>query len=526
MSNFDIWFDHGLGDCVHIAHVLELYRRHGHIARVHFEGNKSDVFRGLSFEYIDCPGQDRYCQFGYHAEFNQPTLHDSPTGNKVASNMFRSPFPPIGIEGDQAWSELCRLSGSLRLSESVVTADLVDQARRWLAALPRPIILLHTTGTNMPETKNIPDDTIAELYQRLLSESGGSLVLLDWDFRVPTLDDAAVRHVKRDWGHLSVAQLVAIMQQSDLLIGVDSGPYHLASMVDIPAIGVFHHHYPSCVTLPNPRAVNMTRESYRDWNIARRSSWNVIEYPGHLPSACDIAKAARRMLAKPVFTGHRVRDTQLLQFIEDWQSSGTSLSENADRSRTWRVIFDHLSQVRSPVIVETGCSRSGEDWSAGYSTYLFSWFLHFYERGQLHSVDIDQGNLRTAHRVTSGINNRTQFICLDSLKFLQNCGDAIDLLYLDSLDADSPGHAEHGLHEIQTALTTRLGGRNPGSPYKGLPESIVGKNCMVVFDDTTWKDGRFQGKGSLAVPWLVDHGWRVVSAGYQVCLKQQGVADD
>ena len=35
-----IWFDHGLGDCVHFAHLLQLYRHRGCDIRVHFEENK------------------------------------------------------------------------------------------------------------------------------------------------------------------------------------------------------------------------------------------------------------------------------------------------------------------------------------------------------------------------------------------------------------------------------------------------------------------------------------------------------
>jgi hypothetical protein len=41
---------------------------------------------------------------------------------------------------------------------------------------------------------------------------------------------------------------------------------------------------------------------------------------------------------------------------------------------------------------------------------------------------------------------------------------------------------------------------------------------VILFDDTCWKAGSFQGKGALAVPRLLRGGWRVLAGGYQVLL--------
>jgi hypothetical protein len=86
------------------------------------------------------------------------------------------------------------------------------------------------------------------------------------------------------------------------------------------------------------------------------------------------------------------------------------------------------------------------------------------------------------------------------VRWLEANADPIDLLYLDSLDADDPLHAEHCLAEIQAAA------------------HALGPRSFVLIDDTPWSDGAWRGNGCLAVPWLTSNGWRIVDAGYQVLL--------
>ena len=57
---FQLWFDHGLGDCVQMAHVLDLYRRRGYDIQVHYEPNKQAVFETAGFPGCVRPAADRY----------------------------------------------------------------------------------------------------------------------------------------------------------------------------------------------------------------------------------------------------------------------------------------------------------------------------------------------------------------------------------------------------------------------------------------------------------------------------------
>ena len=75
------------------------------------------------------------------------------------------------------------------------------------------------------------------------------------------------------------------------------------------------------------------------------------------------------------------------------------------------------------------------------------------------------------------------------------------MLYLDSMDVESPGHAEHGLAEIQAA------------------EPKLAWNAIVVYDDSPW-DGKWLGKGASGIPYLLDRGWNILACGYQVLLSR------
>jgi hypothetical protein len=493
-----IWFDHGLGDCVHFAHLLQLYLHRGYGIRVHFEENKSLIWRAAGVEYSDLEGSPHH-NWIYREGFNQPNLQEEWSGNKIAGNINLPPLPYL-VEIPTAWKELCAvdLEGSV---EDHLSEEVREAARRFLRDLPRPIVLLHTSGTNLPNAKNIPSNIVPHLYRKLLEAFGGSLVLLDWDLRVPTLAHGRVRHIKRDWGHLSLDQLAAVMSECSLLIGVDSGPFHFASMTRLPALGIFHQHYPSCVTLPRPLNVHMAR-GLRELNASRRRNWNIVEYSRDLPSPEEIVTHALRMLAGPRYGLTLGRDVMMQQWVRDWCLGATPTSPLADRNRTFDALLRAAGSFPNPNVVETGCIRSPEDWAgAGNSTYIFGAWLGGRKSGRLVSIDKDANHCAFARKATQLWSDRISVECSDSVIWLRQTQRPIDILYLDSLDVEAPHHAEHGLAEIKAA------------------ETKLSEHAIVLYDDTLW-DGGWVGKGALGVPYLLGRGWKVMAAGYQTVLSR------
>lgn len=51
-SALRLGFHHGLGDCVHYAHVLELYRRRGHRVLLSVESNKTGLWSLLGVPHV------------------------------------------------------------------------------------------------------------------------------------------------------------------------------------------------------------------------------------------------------------------------------------------------------------------------------------------------------------------------------------------------------------------------------------------------------------------------------------------
>jgi O-methyltransferase len=508
---FPVWFDHGLGDCAHFTQILQLYRRRNYLVAVHFEHNKQDIWRSAGFPFAELHGSP-YHPFIYDADFNRPNAEADHSGNKTAANLLLSPLPPLDEPIDALWDELARVDERKRIRAHLGT-QYFEAVDRWLAGLPGPIILLHPQGTNWAEQKNLPIETVQKLYRLLLENSDASLVLLDWDCRVPEPPASCrVRHVKRDFGHISTGEMLTLMQRADLLIGVDSGPMHSALFTDIPVLGVLHHLYPSCITLPNPRAAFMTRNSpsYKPINQSRRGRWSILEYSGQLPTADEIAHHALRMLQGPRYlTKDRIgRDVLLQQLVRDWLRCAPPGVAYADRDRTFDWLFKEMT-ARFPAanVVETGCQRSNEDWTAGCSTYLFGCYLDGISAGRLNSVDISAHNLATAAQCCQSWNNCITYNVCDSVKWLEDYRQQIDVLYLDSLDADHAETAAHGLKEFQAALPK------------------LHERSIVVIDDTVWRgdytapqSGSYSGKAAAIMPVALATGWRVALCGYQVVL--------
>jgi hypothetical protein len=410
-------------------------------------------------------------------------------------------LPPIGRKSD-LWRELVEV----RLSAAdVVDAQDLAATRQFLSTLARPIILLHTEGSNFIDEKNLPHEIVTELYRLLLDETGGSLVLLDWDDMVPWWPHPRMRHIRYDWEHISLERLWCLMDAADLLIGVDSGPYHFAAFTDLPTIGVWRDLHPSQCTLPRRNTLNLVRSDGRPHWIPRRAQWNLVEYAGHEPPAATIAEVARQMLAPPRYLRGRensARDAQFHQFIE-WCRTSSSLSPHADRhtslDRMLRAINENFE---APTIVQTGCTRAPEDWSAGYGTYLLAIYLARRDAGRLHCVDNQLAHIRTAEKLIAEFGERVAFHHADPVEWLLQCAAPIDVLYLDSLDVEDPRHADQALQEIKAA------------------ESRLHERSLVLIDDCAWQRG-WTGRGAQAIPWLLQRGWQLLSSGYQVLLSKR-----
>jgi len=296
-----IAFPHGLGDCVHFAHLLELYRRRGYRVAVNCRSDKTPLFAAARMALTSAPAPRH--AWRHPPDFGRLDTCSDWKGSKLLWNFNRAPLPLIGLL-DDLWAEYCEVEIDFG---PMVTSVHRELAAQFIADLPRPVILLHTHGTSRPGRKNLNRQLVGELYRTLFEQIDGSLVLLDWHNRVPKLRGKRQKHLLDDWGPIGVEELYCLMRAADLLIAVDSGPFQLAQLTDIATLGVWTGHHPSQCTRPRLRTTNLVQS--HPVNKALPSAWNLVEYAGSLPKAGEIVANAVRLLrpTESLQVGHSMR---------------------------------------------------------------------------------------------------------------------------------------------------------------------------------------------------------------------------
>lgn len=195
--------------------------------------------------------------------------------------------------------------------------------------------------------------------------------------------------------------------------------------------------------------------------------------------------------------------------IPDWESAPLS-----GRRSTFLRALRRLHQLvpQGAYILETGTVR-GDCPSAragdGWSTLIWGWYAR-HVGGHVWTVDADPEAVATCRKVTHEHAPWITYVAGDSVAFLQSGSPAhgrkIDLLYLDSLDyEDAPASESHHLAEARAALP------------------ILASQCLVLFDDSEFcsETAIAMGKGALAIPFLLAHGFSVEwSDGRQVLLSR------
>jgi hypothetical protein len=489
-----IQFVHGLGDCSNFAHLIPLYLRRGHRIEVQCDPDKEPVFRAAGAIVVQ------------HAEVAHPWSHefaivgselDDPwVGNKIGCNLDAQSLPQIGTRGE-LWSELCDVSLSL---EAQVTQEHRDRIDQWFETVNGPLICLHTRGNTLAESKNLDDEEAIRLYCGLLDHTDATLLLLDWDDRVPRMKSHRVRHLSQ-LGHIDLLTLYCLLQRSALMIGVDSGPLHFARFTTCPVIGLWTHHFPSNFVLPRRNTLHIVSRDWRDLAKFCRVQYQVMECPSD--KRLDGAWIAR--VAADCFSTLTDPDWARRALLRQWmswqRSIGGQLSHFLDRHRCSEKILAALQRPK-PLMVETGCIRAEEDWEgAGFSTYFFGGAIELL-CGQLHSIDVSPENSEFARRWTRCFGSTVTVHTGHSHDFLRGWHEPMDVFLSDSADVGSPSYQEICLVECQLAAPN------------------VRSDGLIAIDDCVWDNGQWIGKGALAVQWLREHGWWVSYSGYQTLLRR------
>lgn len=242
-------FRHGLGDAAQFTSVLK-HLRHYHPERtfdvVSLVG-KHSAFQGLCRKSL-VVDQDTWNVADYDQvlklSWDECRTADPRWPNTKVARCLLDVFRLTPIR------ELC-------YSEIRVSDEALKRAREYLQDLcgePNGegrfrAVLLHYEGNTSGSKKNLTHDMARTVCETVI-RAGYVPVILDWDRRSPLPDNASIFCPGREhslWGGTRTGdaeQLAALIQCASLMIGIDSGPLHVAGAVETPTLGVWTRHHP------------------------------------------------------------------------------------------------------------------------------------------------------------------------------------------------------------------------------------------------------------------------------------------
>jgi SAM-dependent methyltransferase len=163
-----------------------------------------------------------------------------------------------------------------------------------------PVALVHAFGTSSPMQKNLPREIVAELCAHLKT-LGLAVALLHVEGPPTLAVELQVQCPIRGhpvWAHPGQADpetMLALIDASALMVGIDSGPLHIAGCSSTPTLGVWTHHHPIRYFDFAANVVHLVPRGHEGLALGPRSvdtfrhRYRHVVYPRLLPTLCDTA---------------------------------------------------------------------------------------------------------------------------------------------------------------------------------------------------------------------------------------------
>lgn len=140
------------------------------------------------------------------------------------------------------------------------------------------------------------------------------------------------------------------------------------------------------------------------------------------------------------------------------------------------------------------------------------------------TVDMDPINTKRANAIICFLNPAATAVAQRGETYLAEHLQPQDIVYLDAFDFDHSKHSELRRSRYKDILQTDITDAACWKMHLDCAVAIAGKLApggLVVIDDTWIEDGRYVGKGKLAVPYLEQNGFAVTTRfGTAVALRR------
>jgi len=244
-------FRHGLGDAVQLTAVLR------HLCHYHPEWNvdvaalvgKHSALHGLCRKVIVRGDHDSLERTGYQRRYAldwdecRTSYGDCPSTKVTQCLVEVFKLKPIAALCGYQIQRSARADQLARAYLEQVCHAAPDSAGRY------PAVLIHYAGNTSADKKNLSHDLVRDVCDVVLA-AGATPVILDWDRRSSLPDGQRIFNPDADhpmWGGHGTGDaevLAALIQHARLMVGVDSGPLHVAGATSTETIGVWTQHHP------------------------------------------------------------------------------------------------------------------------------------------------------------------------------------------------------------------------------------------------------------------------------------------
>ncbi|MEX0740637.1 MAG: hypothetical protein WD071_14960 [Pseudohongiella sp.] len=180
------------------------------------------------------------------------------------------------------------------------------------------------------------------------------------------------------------------------------------------------------------------------------------------------------------------------------------------------------TRERVPVLVEIGSTREnvpGQGSTRKLAVACKELGLHFI------TVDMDPHNSRMAAEVFTKLEVPFEAITDKGEDYLRNYQGYFDYIFLDAYDFDHGKHSELRQSRYRKFLGEQIDDEECHRMHLDCAESIVAKLALkgvVCLDDTWLDDGSWTAKGTLAMPYLLANGFRLLEARNRAVLLARG----
>ncbi len=181
---------------------------------------------------------------------------------------------------------------------------------------------------------------------------------------------------------------------------------------------------------------------------------------------------------------------------------------------------------RMPVLVEIGTTREnvpGQGSTRKLAEFCRNGGIHFI------TVDMDPHNTRMATDTFSQLGVPFEAVTMKGEDYLRDYAGNLDFVFLDAYDFDHGHHSELRQSRYTKFLGHPIDDQECHRMHLDCAQSVAVKlsqHGLVCVDDTWLEEGKWTAKGTLAVPYLLENGFRIVDARNRAALLERVPGDE